>query len=156
MFVWGVVAVLFIAFAFGYATVTTHVSKPALEALISFSFDGVEKGVDPNGDNFEVTTVKSPAVIEAALTDLGMDLTNLEPIRAGIKFKGIVPKDAVNRITMYEQVVDKTGNVNAVENILDPSLTVLTQEMKFCIALLEMDGRAHIGLGKMTVHNQKI
>lgn len=38
----------------------------------------------------------------------------------------------------------------------DPSLTVLTQEMRFCIALLEMDGRAHIGLGKMTVHNQKI
>lgn len=121
LFVWGVVAVLFIAFAFGYATVTTHVSKPSLEALISFSFDGVEKGVDPNGDNFEVTTVKSPAVIEAALTDLGMDLTNLEPIRAGIKFKGVVPKDAVNRITMYEQVVEKNGNVNAVENILDTS-----------------------------------
>ena len=38
----------------------------------------------------------------------------------------------------------------------DPSLTVLTQEMRFCIALLEMDGRTHIGLGKMTVHNQKI
>ena len=33
----------------------------------------------------------------------------------------------------------------------DPSLTVLTQEMRFCIALLEMDGRTHIGLGKMTV-----
>ena len=38
----------------------------------------------------------------------------------------------------------------------DPSLTVLTQEMRFCIALLEMDGRTHIGLGKMTLHNQKI
>lgn len=119
LFVWVVVAVLFIAFAFGYATVTTHVSKPSLVALISFSFDGVEKGVDPNGDNFDVNTVKSPAVIEAALSDLDMDLTNLEPVRAGIKFVGIKPKDAVDRITLYEKVVDNNGNVNAVEKILD-------------------------------------
>ncbi len=119
LLVWVVVAVLFIAFAFGYATITTHVSKPSLEALISFSFDGIEKGVDPNGDDFDVTTVKSPAVIEAALTDLGMDLTNLESIRAGIKFKGIIPKDAVNRITLYDKVLDNNGNVNAVESILD-------------------------------------
>lgn len=121
LFVWVVIAVLFVVFAFGYATVTTHVSKPALVALISFSFDGVEKGVDPNGDNFEVTSVKSPAVIEAALTDLNMDLTNLEPIRQGIKFQGIKPKDAVDRITLYEKVVDTNGNVNAVEKILDTS-----------------------------------
>ena len=63
VFVWAVVAVLFIVFAFGYATVTTHVTKPSLVALISFSFDGVEKGIDPNGDNFDVNKVKSPAVI---------------------------------------------------------------------------------------------
>ena len=119
LLIWVVVAVLFVVFAFGYATVTTHVSKPSLEALISFSFDGIEKGIDPNGDDFDVTTVKSPAVIEAALTDLGMDLTNLESIRAGIKFKGIIPRDAVNRITLYDKVLDTNGNVNAVENILD-------------------------------------
>ena len=42
LLIWVVVAVLFVVFAFGYATVTTHVSKPSLEALISFSFDGIE------------------------------------------------------------------------------------------------------------------
>ena len=121
LLVWVVIAVLFVVFAFGYATVTTHVSKPSLVALISFSFDGVEKGFDPNGDNFDVNTVKSPAVIEAALTDLDMDLTNLEPIRQGIKFEGIKPKDAVDRITLYDKVLDTNGNVNAVEKILDTS-----------------------------------
>ena len=121
LLVWIVIAVLFVVFAFGYATVTTHVSKPKLVALISFSFDGVEKGIDPNGDNFDVTSVKSPAVIEAALTELDMNLTNLEPIRQGIKFEGVKPKDAVDRITLYEKVVDTNGNVNAVEKILDTS-----------------------------------
>lgn len=119
--VWVVISVLFIAFAFGYATFTTHVSKPSLMALISFSFDGVEKGLDPNGDNFEVTSVKSPAVIEAALSDLGMDLTNLEPIRAGITFQGIKPKDAVDRITLYEKAIENNGSVSAVEKILETS-----------------------------------
>lgn len=28
----------------------------------------------------------------------------------------------------------------------DPSLTVLTQEMNFCMAMLELDRRAHLGL----------
>lgn len=121
LLIWIVIAVLFVVFAFGYATITTHVSKQPLVALISFSFDGVEKGVDPNGDNFDVNTVKSPAVIEAALTDLGMDLTNLEPVRQGIKFQGIKPKDAVDRITLYDKVVENNGNVNAVERILDTS-----------------------------------
>ena len=123
LFVWVVIAVLFVVFAFGYATVTTHVSKPSLVALISFSFDGVEKGVDPNGDNFDVNTVKSPAVIEAALTNLDMDLTNLEPVRQGIRFAGIKPKDAVDRITLYEKILNgnSSGGVSAVEKILDTS-----------------------------------
>ena len=30
----------------------------------------------------------------------------------------------------------------------DPSLTVLTQEMNFCMAMLELDGRAHLGTVK--------
>lgn len=121
LLIWVVVAVLIIVFSFGYATITTHVSKPSLLALISFSYDGVEKGVDPNGDNFDVNTVKSPAVIEAALTELDMELTDLEPIRQGISFQGLKPKDAVDRITLYNQVIDKNGNVNAVEKILDTS-----------------------------------
>jgi len=119
VFIWIVVAVLFVVFSLGYATITTHVSKPSLVALISFSYKGIEKGLDPNGRKFEVTSVKNPAVIEAALDELGMDMTNLEPIRQGIRFEGIKPKNAVDRITLYDKVLDTNGNVNAVEKILE-------------------------------------
>lgn len=117
--IWLVVAVLFVVFSLGYATITTHVSKPSLVALISFSYNGIEKGLDPNGRKFEVTSVKNPAVIEAALDELGMDMTNLEPIRQGIAFEGIKPKNAVDRITLYDKVLDTNGNVSAVEKILE-------------------------------------
>ena len=119
VFIWIVVAVLFVVFSLGYATITTHVSKPSLVALISFSYKGIEKGLDPNGRKFEVTSVKNPAVIEAALDELGMNMTNLEPIRQGIRFEGIKPKNAVDRITLYDKVLDTNGNVNAVEKILE-------------------------------------
>ena len=34
LFVWVVIAVLFVVFAFGYATVTTHVSKPDRKSVV--------------------------------------------------------------------------------------------------------------------------
>lgn len=131
LFIWAVVAVLFVVFAFGYATFTTRVSKPALVALVSFSFDGVEKGVDPNGDDFDVNTLKSPDVIQSALDELNIDPTRLEPIRQGIRLEGIKPKDAVDRITLYEQVVEKNGNVSAVQQILDTTYFPTQYKVKF-------------------------
>ena len=119
LLIWIVAAVIFFVAAFGYATVTTHVSKPELVALISFSYDGIEKGLDPKGRNFDVNTVKNPAVIESALDDLGMDMKQLESVRQGIRIEGLKPKNAVDRITLYEKVLETNGSVNAVEKILD-------------------------------------
>lgn len=116
---WVVAAVVFLIAAFGYATITTQVTKPRLTALISFNYDGIEKGLDPSGRSFDVNSVKNPAVIEAALDELDMDMTELESVRQGIKLDGVKPKDAVDRITLYEKVLEQNGNVNAVEKILD-------------------------------------
>lgn len=117
--IWIVTVVVFLIAAFGYAAFTTQVTKPRLTALISFNYDGIEKGLDPAGRSFDVNTVKNPAVIESALDSLDMDMTELESVRQGIKLEGIKPKDAVDRITLYEKVLEQNGNVNAVEKILD-------------------------------------
>ncbi|GEM_PF-126693 len=118
---WLVAAVVSFVLSFGFATVTTHVNKAKLEALISFSYSGIEKGLDPNGRKFDVNSVKNPAVIESALTNLGMDMTELEPLREGIDIKGLVPKNAVDRITVYSSILELNGSVNAAERILDTS-----------------------------------
>ena len=118
---WLVAAIVCLVLPFGYATVTTHVNKAKLEALISFSYSGIEKGLDPNGRKFDVNSVKNPAVIESALTNLGLDMTELEPLREGIEIKSIVPKNAVDRITVYSSILELNGNVNAAERILDTS-----------------------------------
>ncbi len=121
--VWLVAAVVLFVAAFGYATITTHVRKAPLSALVGFSYSGVEKGLDPNGRSFDANTIKNPEVIESALNQLGMDMTNLEAIRQGIYVYGITPKDAAERITAYKNIMDSGTNqsLTAAERILDLS-----------------------------------
>ncbi|MDE5764757.1 MAG: lipopolysaccharide biosynthesis protein [Ruminococcus sp.] len=121
--IWIVVAVVFVGAAFGYSTVTTHSNKAVLTSLIGFSYDGIEKGLDPNGRSFDINTVKSPAVIESALTELGFDVKDLENIRSGIYFRSSIPKNALDRFTVYNSILEQgsSGSITAAERVLETS-----------------------------------
>lgn len=121
LFVWIVAAVFFVVASFGYAAITTHVNKPELSALVSFSYSGIEKGLAPDGRKFDVNTLKDPSVIKDTLTELDIDQSELETIRQGISFKGVIPKDAADRITLYDKILDDNtnGGLQAAEKILD-------------------------------------
>ena len=41
-------------------------------SLVSFTFDGIENGLDPKGNTFDINTLKSPQIIESALDELGI------------------------------------------------------------------------------------
>lgn len=91
-----------------------------LSALVSFNYAGIENGQAPNGSTFDVNTLKSPIVIEKALTSLNMPLDKLESIRSGITIEGIVPQDAIDRITTYKSIFEQ-GNLNAGQQMLETS-----------------------------------
>lgn len=119
--IWVITAVVLLAVAVGFSAITTHVNKVPLTALISFSYSGVEKGLDPDGMKFDVNSIKNPEVIESALTELGYGLEQLEIIRRNITFNGQRPKDIIERLTTYEQVLDESGSIAAAEKILETS-----------------------------------
>lgn len=119
LMLWIVAAVVFVGAAFGYAGITTHINKASLHALVGFSYNGIEKGLDPAGKNFDPYSIKNPAVIENALTSLGMDTEQLENIREGITLEGVIPKDVIDRLTKYNSVLDTNGNLGAAEKILE-------------------------------------
>lgn len=123
LMLWIIAAVVLIAVAGGYAAITTHVKKPPLEALVSFSYNGIEKGLDPKGRKFDVTTIKNPAVIESALTELDISLEELENIRKAISFDGKRPKDALDRLNVYNSILEQgnNGSISAAEKILETS-----------------------------------
>lgn len=119
LLIWIVAAVVFVGAAFGYAGITTHSNKVSLHALVGFSYDGIEKGLDPSGKTFDPYSIKNPAVIEDALSSLGMNVEQLEEIRQGITIYSVRPKDAIDRLTVYQSVLDTNGSVSAAEKLLE-------------------------------------
>lgn len=93
----------------------------SMTALVSFTFDGIEEGLDPDGNKFDVNSLKNPFVIESALTKLGYPLDELEDIRQGISIEGIIPTDAIDRITTYKSVYENatSGALSAAQAMLD-------------------------------------
>lgn len=118
---WLIVAALVCVIILSVSVIANTASKPALKSLISFTYDGIEKGLDPNGNTFDVNTIKSPAVIEDALTELGMELDLTESIRQGISIQGIIPNDAIDRLTAYKSIYEngQTGNIQAAQAMLE-------------------------------------
>lgn len=119
--IWLIVAVIVFVLVLGSVSVKTIHSKPTLTALVSFSYDGIEKGVDPNGRDFNKEMIKNPIVIEKALTNLGLPLDELDSIRNGITIQGIIPTDAMDKILTYKNVYENanSGNLQAAQAMLD-------------------------------------
>lgn len=119
--IWLVTAVVAAALVLAGSAAFAPEQYKSVTALISFTFDGIEEGKDPNGNVFDVNSIKKPAVIEAALTELGYTLDEVEAIRKGLSIEGILPDDARDRITAYKSIYEGESNnaLAAAEKMLD-------------------------------------
>lgn len=90
-------------------------------ALVSFTYDGIERGLDPNGNKFDMYSIKNPVVLKKAIEKLGRDESEVEKIRSGIVIDGIVPQGVMERLTAYREIVDAgtTSSLAAAERILE-------------------------------------
>ncbi len=120
---WIIISVMAAVLLLGVSTVSTLHRKPPLTALVSFTYDGIEKGLDPAGRTFDVNTLKNTTVLESTLTELGKDLDSIEDIRENITIEGIIPSDAIDKLTTYKSVMDTAvnGSLSAAQAVLDVS-----------------------------------
>ena len=88
-------------------------------ALITFQFSGIENGLDPNGAAFDVNLIKSPHVIQAALASEGYDESYVERVRENLSIDGVIPKDALERITIFNTMAQR--DPKQYEQLLDVS-----------------------------------
>lgn len=88
-------------------------------AVITLQYEGIENGLDPNGAAFDINKIKSPRVIEDALMSLGTTEFDSEKIRESIDIEGVIPEDAVERITVIKEM--SLEDVSNYEKILDVS-----------------------------------
>lgn len=105
----------------GVSIIFSARSQAPVEALVSFSYDGIEKGKDPKGGSFNAYSMLANAgVIQAALETRGMDAAMVEPVRQGIDIDSIIPPDAVDKLTTYGHLYQDaaSGQLNAAQQML--------------------------------------
>lgn len=93
-----IIGVLNVGYSFGVKVLTGSV-----ETVVNFSFDGIESGVDPNGNKFDVNSMKSEKLVQAAADELGLEI-DAGHILNYISIDGIVPANVISRITNYNSI----------------------------------------------------
>jgi hypothetical protein len=120
--VWIVVAIIAALAVFSLSAFKTFSSSNPAQAIVSFTYDGIEQGLDPKkGGEFDIETMKSPRVIEMALTEMGLDIESLEDVRSNISFGYKMPQDAYEKLKAYNSVMEKatSGSLSAAQAMLD-------------------------------------
>lgn len=130
---WIIIATLLAVSLFGVFAFKSFTSKPPLTALVGFTYSGIEKGLDPAGKTFDANTLKSPEVIGEALTELDMDIEKVEKIRKNVKISGIIPSDAIDRLTVYNSLMSQVtnGSLGAAQALLETSYYPTQYKVEF-------------------------
>ena len=116
---WIIIAAMVGVYIVSMQTIDSMKVKKPITALVGFNYAGVEKGLDPKGGALDVNSLKNPEVITDALSSLDIDLNKVETIRSHITIAGIIPSNAIDRITLYKSVINQTGSITAAQNLLD-------------------------------------
>lgn len=136
---WIVLAILVGILIPVYSVVFAADQHKKLRASISFNYDGIEKGLAPDGNAFDVFTVKNPAVIQETLEELNMPLDELERIRQAITINGVIPAEDIDEITMYKSIYEQ-GNLNAGVSMIDRSVNPTQYTVTFDYAKTSFSG----------------
>ncbi|HAJ96641.1 MAG TPA: lipopolysaccharide biosynthesis protein [Ruminococcus sp.] len=120
LLIWIVVAIVVGLLIPSYIALFQADQYKNLSAMVSFNYSGIENGKAPDGSEFDVYTLKNPAVVQEALLEMGEDLDELETIRQGISIQGVVPENIIDKMTGYISIFEQ-GSTKALEEILATS-----------------------------------
>lgn len=73
--------------------------------IISFNFDGIEKGLDPFGHEFDISKIKSPTVLDKVVKNLELSKEGIsaDNLRTNLKLTPIIPGNITEQIKANEE-----------------------------------------------------
>ncbi|MBQ8724884.1 MAG: hypothetical protein IJY74_04340, partial [Oscillospiraceae bacterium] len=110
-----------------------------ISSTISFNYSGIEKGLDPNGCDFDVNSMKNDTVISQALEASGLSAELLDDVKTSIFIDGMVSSTAINSISSYTSKYDSSYS-SWTENIRDSSYTPTQYRVTFKFNKTGLDG----------------
>jgi len=113
------VAILIAGIGFVGYNLVLQENKGVVSTVISFNFRGIEEGLNPQGDAFNINEITSKKVLEDTILQLGLNSKgiNSETLRRNINIQGIIPEEAMRQITLINKMAEK--DISQLERISD-------------------------------------
>ncbi len=105
--VWLVLAIVVASLVLSVSSIMKVKEESELEASISFVFDGIERGENPNGGDFDEYEIVSPVVIRQTLEQFDLPMDKLESIKRNITIQGEIPQDIKEKMDGYESIISQ-------------------------------------------------
>lgn len=113
---------------------------------VSFNFDGVDEGLNPQGGTFDAQNIKNKIVLQMALDQLGWESEKVDAntLSRNMMVSGIVPKDVMGRIMpnaslKKDMQLEKVGGISyhptqyAVTLTLNKDIKLTKKEAKLLV-----------------------
>lgn len=139
LLLWILIAVIAAGLVFSGSLIMCNSSKTPVTAMVGFYYDGIELGLDPNGNEFDVNSIKAPTVIESTLTELGLPLKGVDTYRSSLIISGIIPEDIINEMTAYQSIFESDYSIDAAKELMSVSYYPTTFEVRFNYAQTSLD-----------------
>lgn len=108
--IWLIIAVLNAALIIGKNLFFSE-TVDSVAATISFYYNGIEEGLDPNGCEFDKDSIKNDTVISQALSEMGFSEELTETVQSCIYIDSAVSTSAINNIIDYDSIYDSSNTV---------------------------------------------
>lgn len=119
--IWVILAVVCSALVFSISLWKSVSSTMPLTAMVGFYYDGIELGLDPNGNEFNGNSIKNDTVIQTTITEMGIDSTLLETIRNSISVSGVIPSDTIDEIIAYKSIFYENYSIDSAQKLMNVS-----------------------------------
>ncbi|MDE6020009.1 MAG: hypothetical protein K2H01_03285, partial [Ruminococcus sp.] len=112
----------------------------SVQATISFYYNGIENGLDPNGCEFNKTDITNSDVINQALSDMGFSDELAESVENGIFVDSIVSTSAIDNISNYKSLYDSVED-GWTESLKDSSYHPTAYRVSFNYGKTHLSGK---------------
>lgn len=93
--------------ALAMALFNRNAEQSFASASLQLTFEGAAQGFVPNGIRYDMNSITSDEVLDAALQAAGLsDRYTAEQVRVHMDVRGVYPRDVVNQLLKYESLLD--------------------------------------------------
>lgn len=80
-----------------------------VQTIIGFDFDGIEEGLNPNKETFNVGEMINKQILDGVIRDLSLDEKGIDSdlLKENISFNGIIPQEVQTQMNLIQKMAEK-------------------------------------------------